>query len=50
MLMQKDKDTKKQKKKWEKPVLVNLDVAVDTKGGFFGAINDGTNTVSGSHS
>jgi len=35
---------KRQKKKWEKPILVDLDVAAYTKSGFGGAQTDWSNT------
>jgi len=35
---------KRQKKKWEKPILVDLDVAAYTKSGFGGTQSDLTNT------
>ena len=42
--MDKNKENNTKKEKWEKPVLINLDVAAKTKTGFLGTFVDGTNT------
>ena len=43
-IMDQKRENKTKKEKWEKPVLINLDVAAKTKTGAYGTLTDGTNT------
>lgn len=42
--MDKKSENNTKKEKWDKPVLIDLDVAAKTKTGFGGTLVDGTNT------
>lgn len=41
--MDKKRESNTKKEKWDKPVLIDLDVVAKTKTGFAGGLNDGTN-------